>query len=142
MIYSFKCEPCGVTAEARASISVGPPERVRCPVCRKAMERDWLTDTPMLDTSACKDANEIPGKFLTRSLHDKGTPAQIERRFGENLQRRRAEIRDAGGQTKSIKQTHAIPAHIVHGKIKQTGDKQYWNDPKNLAKHSDWKVDK
>lgn len=106
------------------------------------MHRDFMADwqTVRVDTSGCKDANKIPERFQVRSMHDRGTPEQIEKRFAENVQHERELIATAGNKRSSFRKSHAIPSHIVHGKVKQTGDKDYWKDPKNLAKHSDWKV--
>jgi len=95
----------------------------------------------MLDTSGCRDHSYIPESKRVASAFDRGSPEKIEARFHQHVQNRRTEIRDAGGQRGSIKQTHAVPAHLFHGKIRETGDKRYWDDPKNIAKHSDCKVD-
>jgi hypothetical protein len=141
MKYNFKCAK-GHKEEVERSIHVGPPGcSWPCMVCGWAMERDWQADAPMLDTSACRDANDIPHNKRVASAWDRGSPGHVERQFRKQIEQRRSQIRDAGGQRGSIKQTHSVPAHLYHGKIKETGDKSYWNDPKNLAKHKECKVD-
>lgn len=141
MIYTFQCE-CGFRRAIVGSISVGPPARVACVECGEAMHRDWKADAPMIDTSACKDHSAVKESARVRSRFDRSkSPERVENEFKQHVQRRRQEIRDAGGQRGSMRQTHAVPAHLYHGKIRETGDKNYWSDPKNLAKHSECKVD-
>lgn len=140
MIYTFTCEDCGSQRTINRSIHVGPPEMLCCG-CGHAMHRDWQADEPMIDTSACRDHNFIPHHKRVASAYDRGSEEQIENGFRRHIENRRKVIRDAGGQRGSLKQTHAVPAHLFHGKIKETGDKNYWSDPKNLAKHNDCKVD-
>lgn len=105
------------------------------------MDRDWKADAPMLDTAACRDHSDIPYQKRVASAWDRGTPGQVESQFKRHVEGRRKEIRDAGGQRGSFRQTHSVPAHLYHGKIKETGDKNYWNDPKNLSRHNECKVD-
>lgn len=120
----------------------GPPKMVICSLCFSEMHRDWKADAPMIDTSGCRDHSEVKASARVRSAWDGGkSPERVEAEFSNQIQRRRAEIRDAGGQRGSLKQTHSVPAHLYHGKIKESGDKNYWNDPKNLAKHRECKVE-
>lgn len=141
MIYTFKCE-CGFLVEVSAPISVGPPEKQKCAKCFKRMERDWQADAPMIDTSACKDHSAVrPDKQVRSRWDGNQSPERVEANFKRHIESRRKEIRSAGGQRGSIKQTHAVPAHLFHGKIKETGDKNYWSDPKNLNRHTECKVE-
>lgn len=139
MIYSFKCE-CGYERSVSAPISEGPPARVKCVECGEHMNRDWQTDAPMLDTSRCKDANEVAPHARVLSAYDRGTPEQMEGRFQKHIKERRKELAD--GNRGSIKQTHSVPAHLYHGKIKETKDPDYWKDPSNLSRHNECRVDK
>jgi hypothetical protein len=142
MIYTFKCERCQWTEHVHASIKEGPPPEVQCICGMGLMQRDWKADAPMLDTSACRDHSEIRADKRVRSAWDGNqSPDAVESKFKQHVQRRRREIREAGGQQGSLKQTHAVPAHLYHGKIKETGDQNYWSDPKNLSRHNDCKVD-
>ena len=40
-----------------------------------------------------------------------------------------------------MKKSMQIPAALYHGKIKQTGDRSYWDNPKNRNRHKSCKVD-
>ena len=33
-----------------------------------------------------------------------------------------------------------VPADLYHGKIKETGDRDYWNDPGNLKHHKETEI--
>jgi hypothetical protein len=143
VIYTFKCA-CGATTEVARSIVDGPPPSVRCEIhgCGGRAVRDWQADAPMIDTSACKDHSEVRADKRVRSAWDRSqSPEKVEAGFKRHIAKRRSEIREAGGQRGAIKQTHAVPAHLFHGKIKESGDKNYWNDPKNLNRHTECKVD-
>ena len=141
MIYTFKCENCQSRTEITLPMAKGPPSSVECAWCHSETHRDWQADAPMIDTSKCKDASEIRPENRVLSAWDRGSPDHVEAQFQRHIEKRRAEIRDAGGQRGSIKQTHAVPAHLYHGKIKETGDKDYWNDPANLNRHTECKVE-
>lgn len=142
MIYSYKCDNCLRSSEIERSMKDGPPASIICKNCRLLMQRDWQADAPMIDTSGCRDHSEIPADKRVRSAWDGSkSPERVEAQFKRQIEQRRSEIRDAGGQRGTIKQTHAVPAHLFHGKIKETGDKNYWSDPKNLNRHTECKVD-
>lgn len=143
MIYTFRCD-CSQDAwdQFERSIHQGPPQLVMCSLCGGQMHRDWQADAPMIDTSGCKDHSEIKAEKRVRSAWDgSASPERVEAQFKQHIDVKRKQIRDAGGQRGSIKQTHAVPAHLYHGKIKETGDKKYWDDPKNLSRHRDCKVE-
>lgn len=140
MIYTFKCQS-GHRIEVSAPISDGPPAEVECE-CGESAVRDWQSDIPMIDTSGCRDASDVPEHARVRSAWDgNASPEKVEAAFKRQVTNRRKEIRSAGGQRGTIRQTHAVPTHLYHGKIKETGDKNYWNDPKNLNRHKECKVD-
>lgn len=137
--YTFCCSACGETAVLHRPFSVGPsPEP--CP-CGGQREHDFRTDVASieLDTSACRDHNFIKeGKRVYRP----GTAVDAERKeaaYAGHVKERRKQLADGGNQGK-IRQTMAVPADLYHGKIRETGDKQYWNDKKNVSRHSDFKV--
>ena len=102
------------------------------------MHRDWKADSPMLDTSACRDHSDIAPEHRTASAWDRGSPQKVEHDFQQHIHNRRSELRD--GNRGSIRHKMSVPAHLYHGKIKETGDKQYWDDPKNIARHKDCEV--
>ena len=140
MIYTFKCQQ-GHSTEVQASISEGPPKSLMC-WCRLSAERDWQADAPMLDTSACRDHDFIPETKRVASNDGFGIgktrAAKKVDTFKRHIEQRRKELAD--GNQGSIKQTHAVPADLYHGKIRETGDKNYWQDKKNLDRHKSCKV--
>lgn len=146
MIYTFKCpiESCGCRRNVEAPISVGPPRdgQVSCVECGSYMIRDWQADAPMIDTSACRDHDFIPETHRVASNDGFGIgKAKAAKRvdaYRQHIQQRRSELAD--GNKGSIKQTHAVPADLYHGKIRETGDKNYWQDRKNLDRHKSCKV--
>ncbi|MCP4899948.1 MAG: hypothetical protein GY906_23515 [bacterium] len=142
MRYNFKCDSCTWKETVIASIHEGAPDPgPECACGMGPMIRDWKADAPMIDTSGCKDHSDIPMEKRVASRFDRGTPEQQERAFNQHVQERRKELAD-GGNRGTVKQTHAVPTHLFHGKIKETGDPKYWDDPKNLARHSECKVSK
>lgn len=140
MIYTFKCSQGHVT-ERQAPISEGPPASVTC-WCRLSAERDWQADAPMIDTSACRDHDFIPETHRVASNDGFGIgKAKAAKRvdaYKQHIAAKREQLRD--GNKGSIKQTHAVPADLYHGKIRETGDKAYWQDQKNLDRHKSCKV--
>jgi len=146
MRYTFKCigAECDHTEIIVASIKDGPPEAFECDWCGDAMERDLLADlrTVQIDTSGCRDHDHIPethrvasngGFGIGRSAAERRTAA-----YQRHIQQRRGELRD--GNRGSIRQTHSVPTDLYWGKIRQTGDKDYWRDPQNVKKHNSTKV--
>lgn len=136
MIYPYKCE-CGETREIEASISVGPPEIVKCASCKKAMQRIYGCH---IDTSGCRDHDHIPEQHRVQRASRPRSAAAEEARFQRHIEDRRALAR-AGGNNGVIRQTHSVPADLYHGKIRETGDKDYWSDPKNLNRHRSTRID-
>lgn len=111
--------------------------------CGKRMHRDWRTDIPMIDTSMCRDHNHVPvGKRVARNANgmSQRQAAKEEKKFDDHIRERRSLLAD-GGNKGSFRHTHSVPADLYHGKIKETGDKDYWRDSTNMRKHKDCKVD-
>jgi len=134
MIYQFECESCGVLRPVESK-PFHPPERVVCS-CGKPMQRVYGCT---IDTSGCKDHDDIPeDKRVARSKAPRNT-AREEARFQRHIEERRSAYAREG-QSGSFKHTHSIPADLYHGKIRQTGDKDYWKDPKNLKRHNSTRV--
>lgn len=93
----------------------------------------------MIDTSMCKDHSDIPEKDRVLREHAPSNPAAVEARYQQAIQERRKLKRQAG-DAKTIRQTHMFPPDLYHGKVRQTGDREYWKDPKNLRKHKDCEI--
>lgn len=95
-----------------------------------------------IDTSACKDHDDIPPEFRV-SNNPAGVSAgrgrKAEKKYTQGIMERRKELAD--GNRGSVRQTHAVPAHLYHGKIKETKDPHYWKDSKNLSRHNSCRVD-
>lgn len=97
-----------------------------------------------IDTSACKDPDDVAaGGRVSVSPEANLTPGQvaaIEARDRREIEKTRRELAD-GGNRGSQRLTHKIPAALHAAKIKETGDKAYWDDPKNRNRHKSCKVD-
>ena len=96
-----------------------------------------------IDTSGCKDHGFIPETarvIETDRNYDRATGVKKERMFGSAIDKRRKQLADGGNQG-SFKHTHSVPAELYHGKIRETGDRNYWSDPKNMDRHKNTKVD-
>ena len=141
MIYTFKCD-CEPEAwdQFHRSMVEGPPAMVVCGLCGSEMYRDWRADSPMIDTSNCKDSDDIPEQHRVQRSQAPSSPEMEEARFNRHITERRKQLAD-GGNRGSIRHSHSVPADLFHGKIRQTGDRNYWADPKNLNKHKSCKVD-
>lgn len=139
MIYPFACYEClGYTSiDARP---LHPPKAPMCVGCKKPMTRVYGC---YIDTSGCKDHDEVPvGSRVTENTAFGETKVQGDRKeavYQRELARKRRLVRQAG-PGKDFRMTHSIPTELFHGKIKQTGDKDYWKDPKNRNRHKSCEV--
>lgn len=142
MRYTFRCD-CDPDAwdQFDRSIHEGPPALVVCSMCGGEMHRDWQADSPMLDTSRCQDADNIPEQHRVQRSSSPSSPAAEEARFSKHIDARRKQLAE-GGNRGSIRHEHSVPADLYHGKIRQTGDRDYWKDPGNLKRHNSCKVSK
>lgn len=104
------------------------------------LARVWTPPNFICDTKA----DEVPfGSRVTENTAFGDTTSQGERKeagYQRNIEERRQTLREHRDKKSSMRHTHSVPAELFHGKIKQTGDKNYWNDPKNLNKHRSCKV--
>ena len=136
MNYSFRC-PGKHTFDVEASIHDGPPARPRCGKCGRAGERVWTV--PYIATST--DPDQVAEKFRVTEDTALGTPKAAAIRKEKAYARHVAELRAAGQRKDApMRMTHSVPTELFHGKIKESGDKAYWSDPKNLEKHRSCKV--
>lgn len=108
-------------------------------MCKHEMYRDWQTDAPTIDTSSCRDHNFIPREKRVYKNGTRSGADKLERAYAENVKRERALLKD--GNKGSIKKKMAVPAELYHGKCRETGDKYYWKDPKNVSRHNAFRVD-
>lgn len=135
--YLFRCSDCKLEFDQVRSIKEGPPPPYDCPSCvNGTMEHIILP--PMIHCSG--DPDHVPPEFgIQRLGHTGGTnaaeAARIEAKYQKDIERKRAMKREAGKSKRAFNMTQSIPAPLYYGKIKQTGDSKYWDDPKNRSKH-------
>lgn len=110
-----------------------------CPSCGEPMSRVFGCH---LNLAGCKDHDFIPEESRvveSDRRYNKTLGISKEQQFHQAIKRRRAALAD-GGNKGAFRHTNSVPAELYHGKIKETGDKDYWNDPKNLERHKSTKV--
>lgn len=136
--YSYRCENCDNEAVIHRSFAVGPIIE-QCP-CGGTLVHDLCADiaTVELDTSGCRDHNFIPEHKRVFRRGDAADAVKKEAAYAGHIKERRAALKS--GNKGRIRQSMAVPADLYHGKIRETGDKQYWTDKKNVAKHNAFKV--
>ena len=139
MIYQFHCEPCELVTDLDAK-AFHPPKAPTCS-CGEEMLRVYGC---AIDTAGCKDVDEIPHGDRVHYGGERdisgGQAAGIEAKHARHNESTRRELAD-GGNRGLLRKTMQIPAALFHGKIKQTGDRNYWDDPKNRNRHKSCKVD-
>jgi hypothetical protein len=133
MRYDFECDDCGLIEEVLAR-AFHPPAEVKCPECQEPMDRVFGCQ---IDTSKCQDPDEIPPQHrVTNSKYGIGehNAQRLEKAYADDIKRKRDEA------TGESRMGHSVPAHLYHGKIRQTGDKAYWRDPANLKRHTSCEI--
>lgn len=140
MIYEFRCYPCELDNQVD-SRPFRPPSPPTCLSCGELMDRVFGCE---INTAGCQDVDHIPEKdrIACGGTHANLTPGQataLEAKHQAHIEKTRRELAD-GGNRGSIRKTQSIPAALYHGKIKQTGDRHYWDDPKNRNRHKSTKV--
>jgi hypothetical protein len=139
MLYTYTCKSCGWSDTLiRPASQCDTPQP--CPNGHLA-DRDFLADWKTIQTpSSSRNANKVKDSKRVCGASTKAAARRKEAAYGEHIHERRKQLANDGNKRSSFKHTHSIPAELFHGKKKETGDDQYWNDPKNVAKHSDFKV--
>lgn len=140
MIYEFKCWPCDITV-ARHSKAFSPPSAPQCSKCGQFTDRVYGCH---IDTSACRDPDDVAPEHRVAVSQEanisSSKAASIEAAHRRKVETTRRELAD-GGNKGSHRMTHQIPAALHAAKIKETGDRNYWDDPKNRNRHKSCKVD-
>lgn len=139
MRFNFTCPACDLE-DYRETKAFSPPRNVKCENCGVLMDRVYGCQ---IDTSGCKDHNFVPESSRvvdTDYNYDKRRGVAKEVAFDRAIKKRRAQLAD-GGNKGGFKHTHSVPAELYHSKIKETGDKEYWKDPKNMKRHGNTRVD-
>lgn len=116
-------------------------EHPRCSKCGYVMDRNLQADlgSISINASACKDHNWIPPHARVAPHHGRVTKQSaeaLERAYGSHIKEQRKAVKKGGG----LRKTASVPAEMFFGKIKETGDKKYWDDPSNRAKHKDFSL--
>ena len=140
MIFEFICHDCYITV-ARHAKAFRPPSAPRCSECGEHTSRVYGCS---IDTSGCKDPDDVaPEHRISVSKERDLTSRQansIEKRHQRKIEKTRRDLAD-GGNRGVQRMTHQIPAALHAAKIKETGDRDYWNDAKNRNRHKSCKVD-
>ena len=97
-----------------------------------------------IDTSSCKDPDDVAPEHRTAVSQERNLTARqanaIEKKHSDKIKQTRRDLAD-GGNRGAQRMTHQIPAALHAAKIKETGDRNYWDDAKNLNRHKSCKVD-
>lgn len=134
--HEFACSECDRSEEVDATFEQGPPEPWPCE-CGGLFEKVW--NQVLFSVPGGADPNYIsPYDAVSETPLRPVYAAEAkrkERAYAQDLENKRRMARDAGAARGPMKMTHSVPAHLWHGKIRQTGDKNYWDDPKNRKRH-------
>jgi len=138
--YTFKCDDC--SKSELLLLQMRDYEKPRKCDCGGTARRDYNADlqTVQISTVGTRDHNKIPEDKRVQGAKTRSAAAAKERAYGEHLHNRRQQLASDGNKRSSFRHKMSVPAEIVHGKIKETGDKSYWDDPKNVARHKEWEV--
>jgi len=136
-IYTYACERHG-SFQLQLSIAACVEPQF-CIACGEQMARDFATDwaTVQVNTAACQDHNFIPEQHRVLPHHghvSKQAADRLEAAYAQNLKDQRAAVKKTG----RLRKVKSVPAEAYFGKIKQTGDKHYWESPENQAKHKEF----
>jgi hypothetical protein len=141
-IFEFLCDSCGrhLEAESEETIPIGAP--LSCPCGEQARRVFSLPHVPPDSLSVDPDNIPVQHRVASNDGFGIGEKAAVarEKAYEKSMQVKRAMARDRSLSKGSMKMTHSIPPELYHGKIKQTGDRAYWDDPKNRNRHSSTKL--
>jgi hypothetical protein len=136
MRYRYECEGCAETVIREQSMKDPVPERV-AHGCGADLVRKW--DPPQILCDG--DPDEIPPHLAVsrggRAVSS-AEAARKEKAYQRDIQRKRAAQQKRN--VKGWKLSNSIPAELYYGKVRQTGDRNYWRDPKNLRKHKSTRI--
>ena len=140
MRYPFACYTCSISRDVESK-AFNPPKAPGCAQCGQKMDRVYGC---MIDTSACRDPDDVAPEHRIavsqeRNLTSRQTAA-IEAAHRKKVEQTRRDLAD-GGNKGDRRMTHQIPAALHAAKVKETGDRNYWDDPKNRNRHKSCKVD-
>lgn len=139
MIYPFQCQSCDHPFTLERPMAEAPECIQECPECFEEAHRVWVSPHVVaIGCSARSDPDKVPERFrVTQDALNGTSPKQaekLERAYAEHIQT----LRDNKRPGSSIKES--VPAELYWGKIKETGDKKYWDDPKNRKRHKSVRI--
>ncbi len=142
-VYEFECEECGCVQEISYSFAKAPPLGTPrpCPQCTGTSRRTMSTSFEMVTS---EDPDYVPERFRVSNVpHGMGRASakKREERYAADIDMKRKKAKEArSGRKSSMQLTHSIPPELYQGKIRQTGDKDYWRDASNRNKHKSCKI--
>jgi hypothetical protein len=139
MIFNFQCADGHIT---QIDIKFGekPPENMPCckPSCSHRAERVWeaphISVAPDDFTVAASAAVSRNGRAVTKE-----EAVRKEKAYARDIQKKRQLYKDQKN-VKGWKPSHSIPPEAYYGKVRETGDLNYWKDSKNLNRAKQFKV--
>lgn len=137
VIYEYHCPECDLYISFDC-LPFQPPKDPRCE-CGGNPSRVY---NAQVNTAGCKDHDHIPEQKRVADPRGPATQASADRKeaaFRKHIESRRSALREAGNRG-GFRHTHSVPADLYHGKIRETGDRNYWSDPANLRRHSSTRV--
>jgi hypothetical protein len=137
--YTKYCVDCESRSVDYHPIATGPIDG-ECVKCGGITKHDFTADVMTQEhcLAGCRDHNEIPREKRAFRQGSRADADRKEAAYRKGIQQRRQELK--GGNRGSIRQTHAIPADLHAGKIRETKDPNYWQDPTNMKRHDAFKV--
>ncbi len=140
MIYQMECASCG-EVDISKPMSHPAKDGDQCPECM-GFDTRRIFAMPQICTSGCSgasDPDDVPAEFGgTQDPLSGARTANValEKAYQRDIEHKRRN--KTRGGSRQIKRS--VPAELYHGKIKQTGDKNYWDDPKNRRRHPSTKI--
>lgn len=136
MIFNYQC-PAGHVTSVNIKFGEKPDPEKGCP-CGAIAKRLW--EAPHI--SVAPDEFTVDPRFAVsrggRAVSQEEATRR-EKQIARGIEQRRKELKGTRNK-KGWKQTHSIPPEAYYGKVRETGDKNYWKDPKNLQRAKQFKV--
>jgi hypothetical protein len=147
-MYEFQCHDCGFAVERPFPGGKAPGIGEKLCDCTRLGCTGSIVRVVSLPhvppDSLSVDPDNVPIQHRVASNDGFGIGEKAARKrekaYEESMQVKRAMAHEAKGSGKSVQMEHSIPPELYHGKIKETGDRTYWDDPKNRKRHPSTKV--
>lgn len=113
-----------------------------CPECRRDVHDEIGSSGIETESGVAvhggDDPDDIPEGMQYRHPLRSGSGFQEEKKeagYRDDLRSFHVSGRRVDGRIRA-----SIPVELYYGKIRQTGDRYYWQDPANVRKHKNWTV--